>query len=423
MARKKTKFTLRNLLYDKRFTFPASIILSVILWVVITVTQNPTRNQVISDVTVNISTENTAVKNELGLDIISGGQGIKVNVEVNGPSYVVSTLTATDVLVTASLSEVKGPGKYDLPLTAKQNSSKSNYDIISVTPSILSVVFDNIDSVEYTVVPRVTGISAAPGLLAQEGVISDEASSRIKITGPRTEMKKISSAMAVVDVNKTLSVTESFDGRIALFDSTGAELNLSPFTLEFETVKVTVPISKSKELPIVPKFMNLPPAYTPATLNHTLSVPSLTVLGPPEIVDTLTEIELEPIDFDAVGVGQTSFNCKLNLPAAVKSMDNIQTVTVTIGIGNLKERSFNISEFIPVNLEAGRNATVGRILKNVTIVGPSASVRAVAQSDLYAEVNLAGKQPGEYTVEARIKVRNHGDVWQLGTYNVIVTVS
>ncbi len=424
-AKKKTdkkKFSLGSLFYNNRFVLPFAIVASLVLWMTVNITQNASRERTISDITVNITTENTAV-GELGLDVVSGGVGQKVNVRVSGSSYVISSLAASDILVTAGLSEVTAPGEYEVPLTAVKNSSAGDYTILSVTPSSLMVTFDHIDTKRMPVTAVAEGASAADGLIAESAVVTDTANTEVEIRGPRTQMERVASVQAVAQVNKRLSATESFDAKLVLLDEEGQQIDPTPFTLSFTELKITVPISKSRELPLRATFQNAPGAYKTTPISHTLSVQTIRVLGQPEIVDSLEYIELSPIDFDSISAGSLEFSCTLNLPNGIRSLDNVETVTVTINAGPIVERTFEVSQFVPVNLAANLQASVSQTLQNVKIAGPQAVIDILDAGAVYGEIDMSGRPAGEQTVSVRIKVSGYDTVWQVGTYSVLVTAT
>lgn len=419
----KSKPNLGKLFYNNKFVLVFALIIAIAFWLTIKIGQNTTIEKTISDVTVNITTEGTSVE-ALGLDVISGGTNQKVNVKVSGPSYVISALTSSDILVTASFSEVTAAGTYQVPLTAtKNNSALTDYTIVGVTPGTIEVVFDNIDTKTFTPVAHAEGAVAAEGLVAEAAVITDTACSTIDISGPRTEMEKIASVTAYADVHKTMSETESFDATIRLLDADGNELDPTSFVLSYSELKITVPISRSKQLPVVPTFTNLPAFYTPSTVPYTLSTTVITVLGPPEVVDNLKNVELSAIDFDQVTTGKTEFVCTVTLPNAVKNMDSLEEVTVKLNLGSLEEGKVDITRVNAVNLAKGLNANVSQTIKNVKLCGPEGVVSALNAEDIYAEVDLTGKAAGEHTVPARIKVNGVNNVWQVGVYDVLVTIS
>ena len=122
MSEPKRKLSLSRLINNNKAILIFSIIIAVIFWLTIKIGQNTTTIRTITDITVNITTEDTAV-GALGLDVISGGTNQKVNVRVQGPSYVVNALTSSDILVTASMSDVTAAGTYRLPLVATKNGT------------------------------------------------------------------------------------------------------------------------------------------------------------------------------------------------------------------------------------------------------------------------------------------------------------
>lgn len=413
-------FSLQKLLYDKKIILPFSVFMAIIVWLVINITQNPIREQTINDVPITISTQGTVVS-ELGLDII-GDYTDKVSVLVSGPSYIISSLSAKDLAVNVSLSDVTEAGTYNLNLTASRNSSKTGYTIVGVTPDKITLNFDAIDTKEYTVVAVANGVAVTSGLIAENPVVSDSKYTTLQIKGPRSEIEKIEAVQAIADVNKTLSATESFNARIVLLDENGNQLLKSPFTIEIDTIKISVPISKKKLVSVKTVFQNAPDIYQVDQIACTLSEESITIIGPPETVDTLDSISLAPIDFQNISPDNTSFDVALELPTAVKSADNIKYITVVVNLNNITTKQFNVFSFTPVNLAIGLNVSLPSSIKNVKICGPASVVNSISAGDLYAEIDFSGKNAGEFTMPAKIKCRSSGEVWAVGQYDVIVTV-
>ncbi len=422
MHNSKTRTTIGRLLHNNNFVLVLSIVLAIVFWLTVSISQSKTITKTITDVTVNIDTEGTSV-GALGLDVVSGGTTQKVSVKVSGPSYLVSNLTAADILVTAGLSRVTAPGTYQLPLTVTQNSAASGYDIIGVTPDLLEVTFDNTETRTFTTMCLAEGATAPEGLVAEEAIVADTTSSTIEITGPKSVLDTIETVQAYAKVNKTLESSATFEAAIRLLDVEGNEIDQTPFTLSYTTVDITVPISRKATLPVKPTFVNLPSVYTEDTVPFSLSTSSVTILGPPEVVDAMRYVELKPIDFTEVSSGSLTFQCALNLASGIKNMDNVDSVMVTLNFSDLTEAAYTVSSVQVINLEAGLTANFSTTIKNVKLCGSAADLSLISDADIYAEVDLSGKPAGEYTVSANIIVPGYGGVWQVGTYNVIVTIS
>lgn len=425
MAEKSTNRSLsaflNRLFYDKKFAVPLSILLAVVFWLVITINENPVRESTVNDVSVNIHTEDTMVS-ELGLDII-GEYTTKANVRVSGPNYIISSLTAKDLMVSASLSKVNAAGTYTIDLYATRNSSKLGYTIVSIEPAQLTLTFDNIDTMTFPVTAVANGASATQGLIADKPVVTDSEYTNLSITGPRTEMEKISSVVAVADVNRILAATQSFDARLQLLDANGNQLDTSLFALPAETIKISVPIAKTKEVPLTATFTNAPTYYVQNTIGYTLSEQTVTIIGPPETVDTIENIKLAPIDFRQITPESGSFDVALNLPNGIKTVDTLESVTVKVNVDALTEKTFTVTDFEPINVGAGLTASVSGSIKRVRICGTADAMRGLTADALYARLDLNGKAAGQHTIEAQILVRDRNNVWQIGAYDVVVTVN
>ena len=144
------KFSLKKLLYNKRFTIPLSLITAFVFWLVIMISQNPDIDRTFTDVPVNINLENTFVS-ENGMEIIGDISSQKFTVTIKGPRYVVSSLQSGDFYVYASAATINAPGEYQLEVSGGKNTAVSDYEFISISPSTVNVNVDYVDTKEFTV--------------------------------------------------------------------------------------------------------------------------------------------------------------------------------------------------------------------------------------------------------------------------------
>ncbi len=417
---KDKKLKISKLLHNHKLIGVVSFVAAVVIWLVISITQNPTREQIISGVPITINTENTAVQ-QLGLDVVDDLSLTSVNVRVSGPSYIVTSLTSSDISVGASLSDVNAAGTYELQLSAVRNSNKIGYDIIEVSPSAITVTFDNIDTKTFDLVAVANGVKAEDGLIAYQPTVTEGTDSKIEITGPRKQMEKVTQVCAVSDAVKTIGSTESFDAKIVLLDENGGEIDKTNFKIGKENVKISVPIYKKAEFGIKPVFVNAPAVYggdVPCTLSET----TVTVIGPPDVISDMTEVKLKPIDFATINSQNLEFDVELDLPTSVKTADNADTIHIKLNIPRVSEKNFSVSDIRFTGLSNGLTAKASNVIKSVKICGPASDVYKLSGSDLFATVDLTGKAAGEYTVNAVIGCSSADTVWAYGTYTIIVTV-
>ncbi len=429
---------LRRLLANKKFTVTLSVILSVVIWFVATVNRNPVRNQVFNNVPVSVSIEGTVVA-EMGLGIVSDTSSQKFTVTVSGPNYIVSSLKPSDILLTAAVTDVNASGKYSLTVSGTNNSDKTGYSFVSIEPSTIDVVFDYIDTKEFDVIPKLIGVSATEGLVAENPVVSNSEESIITIKGPRSVINRINSVEASATVNKTLSSTQSYDAEISLldenekiiyrygtdgtiFDSSGNSVNNNYLTLSSSSLKITQPISKKRSLKVRAVFANMPAGISTQELGYTIDHETVSVIGTPDVVDNMTEVTLSSIDFRTVTNTSNSFEVSPILPDGVKLIDNISYFTVKIDTSDFSVKTFTVSDIRFTDVSSGLTAEKSAAIKNVKICGPKKTIAALKASDLYAQVSLKDKTAGEYTVTAIIKSDKYSSIWQIGDYSTAVAL-
>lgn len=416
MAVKKDIFS--KLFSNNKFVFVFSLVAAFVLWMTITLVENPVRDTTFSDITISVVTDGTAA-GELGLDLISITSPT-ATVRVSGPSYVLASLEATDISVTLPLSDVTEAGKYDINLSAA-STKVGGVNIVGITPSKVTAVFDYTDTKQFNVEVEAIGAVAVSGLVADTPTVSNSADATIAITGPRSELSKISRVVAVAEVNEKLSATESFSAKLHLYDEAGNELAADAYSLPVTDLKITVPILKQKVVPLKVAFSNKPDFYAKNDISYNVSATRVSVLGPATTIDDLDSISLAPIDFDSITPNNNKFDVAPMLPNGVKLSENLEVVTVNVNINGFAENTFTVNNFEFKNITNGLTCTATAI-KNVKICGPRATVRNLKATDLYAVADLQGKTAGEYTVAVRVYSKSHDNIWQIGTYNVVVTI-
>ncbi len=428
-----------NLIFNKRFTVVLSVIIAFALWLGITMTQNPIRTQTFTDVSAAISIEGTAAS-EMGLGIVSDVASQKFTVTVSGPNYVVSSLKQEDFIISASVVDINAAGTYTLDMIGSNNSTNTGYTFTSISPSKIDVTVDYIDTKDFVLAPKLIGVSAADGLVAETPYVFDSQQSTITIRGPRTTIEKIASVGSIANVDKKLSTTQTYNSDIVLYDSndkilyrfTGEGLvydandNLitnSFLTLSFSNVKVVQPISKMTTVPCNVVFNNLPEGITNSDVSYTVDHSKVAVIGTPEVIDKIENISLSAIDFRTVSTESYEYEVSASLPDGVKLFDSIEYFKVKIDVSNYAEKVFDIKNIRCTGLKDGLKAKTDTRIRNVKICGPKNIIDNLKASDFYAVVDLTDKSAGDHTVEVVIKSDLYKDVWQVGTYSTSITLT
>ncbi len=333
MTIKNKEVSVSKWLQNKKVVMTISIVCAVIFWAIINISESPNITKDIHNVPVSISVEGTAAE-ALGLDVVGGGEDRTVTVTVSGPRYIVAGLSADDITVTASMDNVTSAGNQAINLVATRGSDKIGYTIVGVNPGTITLMVDNFDTRTFDVEINAVGVDAdeTQGLIAETPMFSADKYSKLTVSGPKTQMDKLAKVVAEAQVNATLSETKSYDAQLKFYDAAGNELDKSLFTFENPTVSITVPILKSKKVPLKATFKNLPTSIGDKVPTYSLDISTVTVHGRADQIDALDHIALTAIDYNEITNNTTEFICTLEIPNGMHVAEENQVTQIKVRI-------------------------------------------------------------------------------------------
>ena len=268
MKMKWKKLSLGKLFDNKKFVWIFAFVVAIITWFVVAFTVSPEINGKLTQVPVNIDIQSTSI-GRLGLDVVDG-EDSTVDVWVTGERYVVGSLTADDVIATASLAGVTGAGSYDLKIQVSKRDNSQAFEIISNKPETVRVTFDRLSTQTLSLDVDVSGVVVPDGYMMEQPYANP---SEITITGPENDVSRVAKCVVRVEVDETLRESKVVEGQVTLLDKEGNAIENSAITMseEDETVEVTIPILKMKELPVKLDFLHMPSGFPIDSLTYTLS--------------------------------------------------------------------------------------------------------------------------------------------------------
>lgn len=137
----------------------------------------------------------------------------------------------------------------------------------------------------------------------------------VEVKGASTYVNKISKVEAHVDVSE-ITETSTVDADLLAYDDSGKvirEVEITP-----ATVKVDIPILKSKTVPIKAIY-NESTTENIVTSDFSIEPSSVTIRGNSDVIDSINSIETRPINFNIIKKGNDQV--KLNLPDKVTLVD------------------------------------------------------------------------------------------------------
>ena len=193
---------------------------------------------------------------------------------------------------------------------------------------------------------------------------------------------------------------------------------------DHSSVTVTVPIYKTRELPLNVEFINVPRGFPIEQLGYTLSRNSILVASPSETIDNVDAITVGPIDFREIDIG-TELTLDITLNAGLKNVENVTSVTVTFPTYGLSARTLDLDNFVFENVPVGVDITpLSDSIEDIRVVGDSSIIADLTQEDLVGIIDLSqySLSRGRYTVSVKVYVQGKVLAWAVGEYSVSIDV-
>lgn len=379
-----------------------SVLFAFILWsYVITSSPSITREKTLTGLYVNVTGQTVLVSRELSILGLSEINDAQARVRVSQSAY--SQVTSDNVRIELDLSNVRAAGKQQVRL----RGTSAYGTVIGVIPEYVEV---NVEQRDQRVVPVNWKISGD----TDENywyTVSRTNPSQITVSGPTSVVQTVSSALIRPDVSgrfEKYSAAEPY----TLFDAQGNEVT-ETLSRSTSSVTVTVDIYPERTLPISSDIEELIAGQVAdgyEVVGVEVSPPMVEVAAEQALLNTLTELAIEPVD--VTGMAQTFTSL-----ARVQSLRGIQNlsseevaVTVTIQEKPTTKRLRNVElEFI--NEPEGKRLTYSaRRVGIVRVTGPASVVNELTRDDVQAIVNLNGLVAGQYEIPIELSVENHPEV-------------
>lgn len=423
----KKRLSFTELLNDKRFLLVISFLISFVLWMWVSIEKSPETQRVISGVPVQINLEDSVPK-QLGLEVF-GNSEFTIDVTVKGKKYVTSSLSEDDIVVTANTNYVDSSGVKNLQLKVAQKDSNSEYEIVSYSSNYIEVYFDTYKEVELPIEGKIeTGLDriVPDGCIAGDTVLSKNT---VLISGPATEINKISSICANINVDEVLDKTTTFDPVFQIITSDGSSLEYVKMKTEESDITVTVPVLKEVVLPTVVEFRGAPAYFINNPLSYTVYPSKVKVAVPVDMIDSVTEFVVSTIDFAEISGSINTFNFDTNqINSAFKVTDeSVTTFTVKIDASQMVSRTISVpfTHFGITHTRDDYNVIISQDKDiPVKIVGLESEIDSVTAEDLTINVDTTEMELSENITSLPGYVRVMGDYpcWAVGTYNLGVTI-
>lgn len=330
-VKKEKKVTgLNELMNNNKFVFVVSIVTAFLVWVAVAMYKSPEESNTIYNVPITIDTENSIVSQKGYINFWQSDEAIDVT--VTGPRYLITSLTAEDIIVSANINTVDSAGIFELSLRVSLKDESQDIVISDQSKTSVEVYFDAEREKQFDIV---IDSNIIPDRVAQgyQFRSADLTVSTVTLKGPETEINKVKSVVADPQFSEDLMYrTETIPVDLNLEGATAADtVSVNKYVTLATEQEYYVKIYVDRSAELKPKI-----EFT-GTQTGGVSVSYNT-----EIIKAMVDTELElpndlltvlTVDYSQLSQGVNNFRVtlsELELPDGITLLEPDETIYMTV---------------------------------------------------------------------------------------------
>lgn len=327
----------------------ASLLLAFMLWFLVVGIDDPLQTVSFSNIPVKLlNTELLDQENKV-FEVLAKTDTVRVT--VRAPRSIVQELRSTDIIAEADVSKLTDINTVEISYTTQNvnvDSIKGDHDFVRLSVE---------DRLTKTLrVQCTTRGEVAEGYLVA-GITPDQ--NRVDVTGPRSEVEKISYVGVEVDIsNAVANVFMTPD--IHFYDANNEQLDLHNVTPNVSTIHTTVEVLATKEVPIEPNVTGVPADGYVATGETRCEPSTVRIAGTVAAIAGVSKISIPGEVLNITGASgnmTTVINIREYLPENIRLEDNASNgrITVEISVEPLIEKTYTLhaEDFDLLNIPEG----------------------------------------------------------------------
>ena len=322
-----------------------------------------------------------------------------VTINADGPQSIMQGLRPSDVRAFADLTGL-GPGERSVPVnvaTTRTGFARINF---SADPSLLPFRIET--EITHTAALTIEVAGTVPfsfEALAAQASVDGKPVTQVQIRGPQNRIERVTAVRATANVNQLTANYES-PRPLEAIDASGA--SVSGVAITPAMVNVLVPIVSSvgiKRVPVIPQVVGNP-ASGQILASISAKPEFITLTGSSGPLDRVRNTITAPVDVSGIS-GVITRTVQLQLPSDVAPLANEPTsIVVTITTAAI-ERPFTVTlpvSVVATNIPGGVFISLSPSIVPVQISGTSDRISSIDTNTLQGTLDLAGLNPGSYTL-------------------------
>ncbi len=375
------KNKIKSLLLDNLGLKLISLLLAFVLWFVVISIDDPVKEKTLTNIKVNLINAEELEAKGMIWEVVDGTDILK-NVTFEAPLSVREVIEASDIVAEADLGEITVADTVAIEFSCPKYSGQ----VTNITGNISNVKLSVEEKASkwIDIKPNIIG-EVAEGYVV--GAVSLE-QNRLEIEGPESKIAEVSKAVVDVNVAGVSGSNMSIRADIHLKDAQGNEVVYPTITKNTDSVRVTVDIHSTKEVPVEYQVSGEPAEGYLLTGVSEITPTKVMLAGTSTVLNRTSKMTI-PIDVinvtGATGNLEQVVDLKNYLPAgtyfADSGFDGKANVTVYVEAVAEKGISLSKDQIDIVNLPEGYIVNYpGNInMPVVTLLGLEADLAGVSQ--------------------------------------------
>ena len=368
-----------------------SLFLACIVWLIISMTQYPDALKTIEHIPLSTDISGSVAGNN-GLSVISSDVE-EVTVELLAGKTQVGSLNNETLEAYIDADSVTNPGTRTLTIKIR-GASNINYEVKSVKPANATIVFDKMDTRTFDVSAQIPNVSVVDGKAIDQNDITCEPS-EVRITGPSSQLDKISKCIAVS--NKELSLDSTYNlqsDELQLYTEDNALIDQSTMKLSDAVFNITIPVRTQKEVGLYVSIVDAPDNFDTDIIKFDMSSDSVVLACNNSKVEIPDMLDIGKVSLNELKPGFTkTFSISNRLEGSdYENVSDLETVTVKFDDSDFAQTSLVLdkSRISTSNEPDAANYKYEVLTQRmeITLVGPEEVINEITPEDILADVNL-----------------------------------
>lgn len=327
-----------------------SLLSAIVVWMYVMAIVDPEETKLFENIPVTITNKNELNEKDL---IIYPEKDLTTNIYVTGKLSNLKKITKDDIDVYGQIDNpIEGSNEIYLKVSTSQ---RVNYDFKN---PVMIVTLEKIINEEKNIKVDITG----SGKNNIDNILLEDNIDKVSVFGPRSLVNEVKRVVGAIDVNGKLN---DFSQSIKLEPVDANGKVVEGVELEINSVNAHITLLTQKTVPITLKLSD----NSESDINYTMSQNTVTIKGKKDIVDSINNIETQPVNLSEILSG-ISKDVYLQVPSGVtidakyitikrNSEDDIlaeytyiaQDVEIRNNTENIDKTKINIPDNIKVSIE------------------------------------------------------------------------